>query len=47
MIGALAVVGDSLQISADLPGAAVNILMALVLLAVLAPARGPARRGRR
>lgn len=35
VIGAITVGGDSLQISADLPAASVNILMALVLLAVL------------
>lgn len=35
VIGAIVVGGDSLQISADLPAASVNILMALVLLAIL------------
>ena len=43
LIGGVAVGGDALQIDANLPGASVNILMALLLLAVLgrsAPARG-------
>jgi general nucleoside transport system permease protein len=43
VIGGVAVGGDALQIDADLPGASVNILMALLLLAVLgrsASARG-------
>lgn len=35
VIGAIAVGGDALQISADLPAASVNILLALILLAVL------------
>lgn len=44
VIGAIVVGGDSLQIQSDLPGASVNILMALLLLAVLgrgARSRGP------
>ncbi len=43
LIGGVAVGGDALQIDANLPGASVNILMALLLLAVLgrrATARG-------
>jgi simple sugar transport system permease protein len=35
LLAAIVVAGDSLQISSHLPGAAVNVLMALVLLAVL------------
>ncbi len=35
VIGAVSVGGDALQIDADLPAASVNILMALVLLAIL------------
>jgi ABC-type uncharacterized transport system permease subunit len=35
LLAAIVVGGDSLQISSHLPGAAVNVLMALVLLAVL------------
>ncbi len=38
-IGAIVVGGDALQISADLPAASVNILMALILLAVLGRSR--------
>ena len=38
-IGALVVGGDALQINADLPGASVKILMALLLLAILARGR--------
>lgn len=38
-IGAITVGGDALQISADLPAASVNILMALILLAVLGRTR--------
>jgi simple sugar transport system permease protein len=35
LIGIIAVAGDSLQLSSHLPGGAVDVLMALVLLAVL------------
>src|SRR5581483_5517884 len=36
LLGTIAVAGDSLELTSHLPGGAVNILMALVLLAVLA-----------
>ncbi len=36
LFGAISVGGDSLQLSLDLPGSTVNILMALILFAVLA-----------
>jgi general nucleoside transport system permease protein len=39
LMASLAVAGDSLQISAGLPGQAVNVLMAVVLLAVLSTRR--------
>jgi ABC-type uncharacterized transport system permease subunit len=39
LLSAIAVAGDSLQIDSNLPAASVNILMALVLLAVLGGAR--------
>jgi ABC-type uncharacterized transport system permease subunit len=44
LLAAIAVGGNALQISSHLPGSAVNVLMALVLIAVLArrPARGAA-----
>jgi ABC-type uncharacterized transport system permease subunit len=35
LIGAIAVAGNSLELSSHLPGGAVDVLMALVLLAVL------------
>lgn len=35
LLAGIAVAGDTLQISSDLPGAAVNVLMAVVLLVVL------------
>lgn len=35
LVAAIAVAGDSLQISSNLPGSAVSVLMALVLIAVL------------
>lgn len=41
VIGAIVVGGDALQIRADLPGASVNILMALLLLAVLGRSASP------
>jgi simple sugar transport system permease protein len=36
LLSAIVVAGNSLQITSHLPGSAVNVLMALVLLAVLA-----------
>jgi len=39
LLATIAVAGDSLQISAHLPGSAVNVLMAVVLLAVLSKRR--------
>ena len=39
LLAAIAVGGDSLQIDSSLPAASVNILMALVLLAVFGVAR--------
>ena len=39
LLAAIAVAGDSLQIDSNLPAASVNILMALVLLAVMGGAR--------
>jgi len=36
LLAAIAVAGNALQISSHLPGSAVDVLMALVLLAVLA-----------
>lgn len=44
-IGSVSVGGDALQISADLPAASVNILLALVLLAVLGRASAGQRAG--
>ncbi len=41
VLAAIAVGGDSLQIDSGLPAAAVNILMALVLLAVFGWTRPP------
>lgn len=42
-LAAIAVAGDTLQISSNLPGAAVNVLMAVVLLVVLSHRRTPAK----
>ena len=39
LLAAIAVAGDSLQIDSSLPAASVNILMALILLAVMGGAR--------
>jgi ABC-type uncharacterized transport system permease subunit len=39
LLAAIAVAGNALQLSSHLPGSAVNILMAVVLLAVLARRR--------
>lgn len=44
LLGALAVAGDSLQISSNLPGSAVEVLVAIVLLAVLSRRRLAARK---
>lgn len=41
LIALIAVAGDSLQINSDLPGSVVNVLMALVLLAVLSSRAKP------
>jgi simple sugar transport system permease protein len=43
LLAAIAVAGGSLQITSHLPGSAVNILMAVVLLAMLAVRRSPSR----
>jgi simple sugar transport system permease protein len=43
LLAAIAVAGNSLQITSHLPGSTVNILMALVLLAMLAVRTRPAR----
>jgi simple sugar transport system permease protein len=43
LLAAIAVAGNALQLSSHLPGSAVNILMAVVLLAVLA--KRPAKKG--
>jgi simple sugar transport system permease protein len=44
-IAALTVSGDALQVGADLPGASVNILMALLLIGALATSPRLASRG--
>jgi simple sugar transport system permease protein len=43
LLAAIAVAGGSLQITSHLPGSTVNILMAVVLLAMLAVRRSPTR----
>ena len=42
LLAVIAIGGDSLQIDSELPAAAVNVLMALVLLAVMGRAQGTA-----
>jgi simple sugar transport system permease protein len=46
LLATIAVAGDSLELTSHLPGGAVNVLMALVLLAVLAKPQAAARLAR-